>query len=126
MWDAAAVRAPIDAALAAGRTLLTEPEAKAVLAACGVPVVGTRVVAADAEAAVQAATAIGYPVALKILSPQISHKSDVGGVALGPGNAAAVRDGALAMLQRVRTLRPDAVIAGFTVQAQIRRPNARN
>jgi acetyltransferase len=124
LWEAAAVRAPIDAALKAKRTLLTEPEAKAVLAACGIPVVGTRVVAADAEAAAQAAGEIGYPVVLKILSPQISHKSDVGGVALGLADADAVREGALAMLKRVRALRPDAKITGFTVQVQVRRPQA--
>jgi acetyltransferase len=123
-WDLAAVRAPIDAALAAGRGMLTEPEAKAVLAACGIAVAGTREVAANAEAAVQSAQQIGFPVALKILSPQISHKSDVGGVALDLEDADAVRHAATAMLQRVRALRPDATQLGFSVQAMVRRPRA--
>ena len=121
--DVAAARALLDGVLALGRHALDEVEAKALLAAYGVPVVDTRVVA-DAEAAVAAADRIGYPVVLKILSPQISHKSDVGGVALGLGSAAALRDAAAAMLARVRTLRPDAELAGFTVQAMVNRPRA--
>ena len=67
--------------LAAGRAILTEPEAKAVLEAYGIPTVGTRVAADPGEAAA-VARAIGFPVALKILSPDITHKSDVGGVRL--------------------------------------------
>ncbi len=122
--DRAAMRAPIDAALAAGRSLLSEPEAKAVLAACGIAVAGTREVAADIDAAAQAAAAIGYPVALKILSPQISHKSDVGGVALNLEDDAELRGAATAMLKRIRTLRPDAALQGFSVQAMVRRPRA--
>ena len=122
--DLAGVRSIVDAVLASGREWLNEPEAKALLSACGVPVVGTRVVSASAEAAVQAADAVGYPVALKILSPQITHKSDVGGVALDLDDAAAVRAAVTAMRQRVAHLRPDAAIDGFTVQAMIRRPQA--
>ncbi len=122
--DLPRVRAQIDAVLAAGREWLNEPEAKALLAACGIPVVGARVVAADPEAALQAATAIGYPVVLKLLSPQITHKSDVGGVALDLQDAAAVRDAAVAMRQRVARLRPQATLSGFTVQAMVQRPQA--
>jgi acetyltransferase len=123
-WDLAALRAPIDAALTEGRETLTEPEAKAVLAACGIAVAATLAVAAEAEAAALAASSIGFPVALKILSPQISHKSDVGGVALALTDAAAVHEAATAMLRRVAAQRPDATIAGFTVQAMVRRPQA--
>jgi acetyltransferase len=122
--DMGCVRSLVDTVLADGREWLTEPEAKALLAACGVPVVATRVVPPDADAAVQAGDAIGYPVALKILSQQITHKSDVGGVALDLDDAAALRAAAMAMRQRVAQRRPDAVIAGFTVQAMIRRPQA--
>ncbi len=122
--DIERVRAIVDEALDDGREWLSEPEAKALLAACGVPVVGTQVVTASADAAVQAADAIGYPVVLKILSPQITHKSDVGGVALNLDDAAAVRAAVAAMTQRVAQLRPDATIDGFTVQAMIRRPRA--
>jgi acetyltransferase len=122
--DGARVRGVVDQALAQGREWLSEPEAKDLLAACGVPVVGTRVAAASAEAAVQAADEIGYPVVLKILSPQITHKSDVGGVALALEDAAEVRGAAGVMLKRVARLRPDATIAGFTVQTMVRRPQA--
>jgi acetyltransferase len=122
--DGAAVAAVVQQALAQGREWLSEPEAKAVLAACGVPVVGTQVVAPDAAAAVAAARAIGLPVVLKILSPQITHKSDVGGVALHLETEAAVAAAASAMLERVARLQPGAVIEGFTVQAMVRRPRA--
>ncbi len=122
--DAAAVAALIDAVLADGREMLSEPEAKSLLAACHISSVPTRVVAPDAEAAVQAACALGYPVVLKILSPQISHKSDVGGVALDLSSARDLRQAVRTMLQRVAAERPDARIAGFTVQPMVRRPQA--
>ncbi len=122
--DVAAVRTLIDTALAAGREMLTEPEAKALLAACGIATVPTRVVPPDADAAAQVAHELGYPVVLKILSPQITHKSDVGGVALDLANAREVRSAAQAMHKRVAAARPDAVIEGFTVQPMVRRPRA--
>ena len=122
--DMPAVREVIDRALAAGREMLSEPEAKAMLAACGVPTVATRVAAPNADAAAVLAREIGYPVVLKILSPQISHKSDVGGVALALVNARQVRNAATAMLARVAKLRPDALIEGFTVQKMVQRPQA--
>ena len=122
--DIERVRGIVDKALDDGREWLSEPEAKALLAACGVPVVDTQVVAASADAAQAAADVIGYPVALKILSPQITHKSDVGGVALNLDDAAAVRAAVAAICQRVGQLRPKAAIDGFTVQAMIRRPRA--
>jgi acetyltransferase len=112
-------------ALAQGRTMLGEPEAKAVLAAWGVPVVPTREVPAEPAAAVLAAEALGYPVALKILSPDISHKSDVGGVVLDLGDAAALQAAAEAMLARVRQRRPGARLQGFSVQTMVRRAQAR-
>ena len=119
-----AARQVIKTALAAGREWLTEPEAKAVLAAYRIPVVATRSVPADAEAAVQAAQAIGGTVVLKILSPDITHKTDVGGVALGLNGAKAVRDAALTMLARVRSAKPQARLEGFTVQAMVDRAQA--
>ena len=61
---------------------------------------------------------------LKILSPDIVHKSDVGGVALDLGDEAALRDALLRMHERVLALRPGARLAGFTVQAMARRPRA--
>jgi acetyltransferase len=80
--DPAKVKAIIDAACGDGRTLLDEAEAKAVLAAYGIPVVPTRT-AADRTAAIAAAREIGFPVAVKLWSRVITHKTDVGGVKLG-------------------------------------------
>ncbi|MDO9093481.1 MAG: bifunctional acetate--CoA ligase family protein/GNAT family N-acetyltransferase [Rubrivivax sp.] len=122
--DLAAVRHQVDEVLASGREWLNEPEAKQLLATCGIPVVGAQVVGADTEAAVSAARAIGYPVVIKLLSPQITHKSDVGGVALDLQNDDAVRHAASTMLERVARLRPDATLSGFTVQSMVQRPQA--
>jgi len=122
--DRAAARAVVDRALANGQQVLDEFEAKALLKAYGVPTVETASTAATADAAVAAAHAIGYPVALKILSPDISHKTEVGGVDLDLRDADALRVAADRMLARVRTLRPAARISGFTVQHFVRRPQA--
>jgi acetyltransferase len=123
-FDAAAVAAPIAAALAEGREWLNEPEAKALLAAIGVPVAATRTAAPTPEAAVAAAQAIGFPVVMKIVSPQITHKSDVGGVALNLDSPEAVHQAARDMLARVQQARPDAVLQGLALQAMVRRPRA--
>jgi acetyltransferase len=110
-------------ALADGRSILSEPEAKEVLALYGVPVVATAI-ADDVAEAMRAAQAIAAPVALKILSRDITHKSDVGGVALNLDTTDAVAEAARAMLERVRKARPGARIDGFTVQAMVRCPGA--
>ncbi|HYG85307.1 MAG TPA: bifunctional acetate--CoA ligase family protein/GNAT family N-acetyltransferase [Azospirillum sp.] len=110
-------------AIAEKRDWLTEYEAKRVLAAYGIPVVDTRCAETPEEAA-RCAEAIGGPVALKILSPDISHKSDVGGVALHLLDGSEVRAEAEAMLARVRGAAPDARIEGFTVQEMAVRPDA--
>lgn len=122
--DLAAVHTLVTTVLSDGRELLTEPEAKQLLAAAGLPVVPTQVVGPSADAAVAAADALGYPVVLKILSPTISHKSDVGGVRLAISSAAELRQVAADMLARVRTLRPDADLQGFTVQPMVRKRHA--
>jgi len=113
----------VEEAVDSGREWLTEPEAKALLTAYGIAVVDTRV-AANATEAVSAAKTIGYPVVLKILSLDITHKSDVGGVALNLENAKDVRDAARAMLKRVAAQCPNARVSGFSVQSMIRRPGA--
>jgi len=119
--NATAARVIIDEAIAAGREVLTEPEAKAVFSAYGLPVVETRI-ARDPEHARLLACDLGFPVALKVLSPQISHKSDVGGVALDLEDGDAVIAAAEGMRQRVAELRPDAELTGFCVQQMARRP----
>jgi acetyltransferase len=120
--DRAAARAVIDFARREGRTALTDLEAKAMLAAYGIPVLATERAATPAEAA-RAARAIGGLVALKILSPDISHKTDVGGVALevSADDAEAAADD---MLRRVTAAKPEARIDGFLVQPMVRRPGA--
>jgi acetyltransferase len=122
--DRAAARAIFDRALSEGRAMLDELEAKAVLAAYGIPVVRSVASAPTADAAVAAAHDIGFPVALKILSPDISHKSDVGGVRLNLGDEASLRLAAQEMLARVLAIQPGARITGFTVQQMALRPQA--
>ena len=122
--DVATIRAVVDGALAAGREMLNEPEAKAVLEACGIAVVPTLGVEATPEAAAQGAKTLGFPVVLKILSDDISHKSDVGGVALNLQDEDDLRDAAQTMLTRIQREHPDARLQGFTVQTMVRRQHA--
>ncbi len=122
--DRARVGELIATALAAGRTLLIGPEARAVVAAYGIPVVESRV-ARDAKEAAQTAAAIGGPVALKILSPDIAHKSDLGGVVLELEGAIQVESAAATMLARIREQRPDARIEGFTLERMVNPRHAR-
>jgi acetyltransferase len=121
--DRAGARAIVERALKEGRCALSDPEARAVLAAYGVPAVASRQ-AADPETAAAEAASIGGAVALKILSPDISHKTDVGGVMLNLAGPQAVRAAAVAMLERVRAARPDARLDGFIVEAMAARPSA--
>ena len=116
--ERAAAEAVIERALRDGVEWLDEPSAKAVLAAYRVPVVESHPAASAAEAAAIAAR-LGGRVALKILSPDITHKTDVGGVVLGlaPGDVAAAAE---VMRARVASSRPDARIAGFTVSPMVR------
>ncbi|MBK3735444.1 GNAT family N-acetyltransferase [Azospirillum brasilense] len=121
--DGITVRKIISRAIAEKRDWLSEYEAKRVLAAYGVPVVDTRRADTPEEAA-HCAEMIGGPLALKILSPDITHKSDVGGVALHLTEPAEVKAEAEAMLARVREAVPDARIEGFTVQEMAVRADA--
>jgi acetyltransferase len=117
-------RAVVEYALAEGRSVLSEPEAKAVLAAYGIPVVMTLTAHNPVQAAAVARTIAG-PVALKILSPDITHKSDVGGVRLDLRTPEEVEAAAQDMLAEVRAKAPNAKLIGFTVQEMITRPGAR-
>jgi acyl-CoA synthetase (NDP forming) len=96
----------------------SEAAAKRLLAEAGVPAVPEHA-CADARAAVAAADRIGYPVVLKILSPDILHKSEIGGVLLGVQDADAVREGFATLLERARQRAPDARIEGVLVAKQI-------
>jgi acetyltransferase len=122
--DLAAAKKLIVAALDdGGAVTLGEPEAKAVLQAYGIPVVATRVAKTPAEAG-DIAKGLGFPAALKVLSPDISHKSDVGGVMLFLDSAEAVAAAAEAMLTDIPSRQPGARIEGFTVQPMADRPGA--
>ncbi len=117
--DRKQVETIIQAARAKGQPVLTELDSKRVLAAYGVPTVET-VVAADAEAAVEAATRIGYPVVLKLYSETITHKTDVGGVQLNLGSAEAVVR-AFASIQASVTNKAGAEhFQGVTVQPMVK------
>ena len=98
--------------------MLPEPEAARLLASCGIPYV-EHGVAATADAAVETAARIGYPVVLKVISPDVVHKSDVGGVVTGLKDAAAVREGMAAMLAEVRERCPGARIDGVLVARHV-------
>jgi acetate---CoA ligase (ADP-forming) len=99
----------------AGRQLGT-PELAPLLDAYSIPRLAARVAASAADAAA-VAEAVGFPVALKIVSPDITHKTEVGGVALGLRDARAVREAAESMLRRVAIERPAAAIRGVLVEA---------
>ena len=125
-FDENAADAVIRGAIDAGRTILSEVEAKELLAAYGIPVVRTGI-ATTPDAVRQLATGIiaGHGACvIKILSDDISHKSDVGGVRLGLEHPDEAERAAADMLRRIGELMPDAHIAGFTVQPMIRRPRA--
>ena len=122
--DLDAIKDIVKTALAAGREMLTELEAKAVLDACRIAIVPTMRVVGTPDAAAQASQSMGYPVVLKILSDDISHKSDVGGVALNLQNESEVHSAAATMLERVGRERPQARIQGFTVQSMVKRKQA--
>jgi acetyltransferase len=121
--DIAGAASIVRNALGEDRLLLTESEAKAILTAYGIPVAQTRI-AGNTEEAERAAREVGFPVALKIHSPDISHKSDVGGVALDLQSPDTLREAAVRMLERVRAQLPQARVLGFSVQPMIRRPHA--
>ena len=101
--------------LAERRRVLTEMESKTLLSAFHIPVTKT-ILARNATEAMMIATQLGFPVALKIDSPDISHKSDVQGVALNIMNGTGARDTYNDMVERVSRQLPDARINGVTVQ----------
>jgi len=113
--------------IAAGRTWLDPLEVNRICAAYGIPATPAAFAATPEAAAAKAAPwlAEGQAAAVKILSHDIVHKSDVGGVRLGLIDAVAVEEAAAAVIASARAKRPDAHIAGVTVQPMIVRPKAR-
>ncbi|MGB3449218.1 MAG: bifunctional acetate--CoA ligase family protein/GNAT family N-acetyltransferase [Giesbergeria sp.] len=117
--DIKGARLVIESVLAERRKVLTEMESKTLLAAFHIPVTKT-ILARSAHEAMMIATQLGFPVALKIDSPDISHKSDVQGVALNVIDGASARDTYTDMVARVARLQPHARINGVTVQNMVR------
>lgn len=113
--DLEGARLIIGAALRDGRGMLNDIESKAILRAFHIPTNMT-IEAHGAANALVAAETLGFPVAMKILSPQIPHKSDVGGVRLGLTNPSEVIAAFHEITGRARTQRPDATIEGVTVE----------
>jgi len=122
--DIEGARILIENILAERRKVLTEMESKALLSSFHIPVTKT-ILARSANEAILVANQLGYPVALKIDSSDIVHKSDVQGVALNIHNATGVRDTWLDMIATVTRLKPDAKINGVTVQNMSGKPDGR-
>lgn len=112
----------IDECFKRGTKVLTEIESKAILTAYGIPV-NLTVVASSAEAAGKAAKTIGFPVVLKVHSPDISHKSDVNGVRANIQTEAEVMAVFEEIADTVRAKKPEAKLFGVTVQAQVQKPD---
>ena len=112
-------RGLIDNARAAGRTILTEYESKALLAAYGIATVATRIAASEEEA-VNAAERLGYPVVLKLHSETITHKTDVGGVQLNLRDADAVRAAYRTIEMSLREKAGEGHFLGVTVQPMVK------
>ena len=102
-----------------GRSILTEFESKRILRQVGIPVVETKLATTRKEA-VSMSQNLGFPVALKIASPEVIHKSDSGGVKLALNHAAAVRMAYSEILENVRLQYPGATLHGVSVQKMAR------
>jgi acetyltransferase len=122
--DIVGARLIIEGVLTERRKILTEPESMAVLTAFRIPS-AQNAVAHTANEALIVAESIGFPIAMKILSTDISHKSDAGGVRLNINTAQEVRGAYRELIDRVRMKLPDANISGVTVEKMYRNPNGR-
>jgi acetyltransferase len=122
--DIEGARLLLESVLAERRKVLTEMESKSLLSAFHIPVTQTMLARSPNEA-MMIANQLGYPVAMKIDSPDITHKSDVNGVALNVVNALGVRDTYKDLMESVSKAQPNARILGVTVQKMIRKKRGR-
>lgn len=122
--DVEGARLLIEGALAEHRKTLNEMESKAILAAFHIPIAKTMVARSPNEALLLAEE-LGLPVAMKINSPDISHKSDAGGIRLNLGNVQAVRSAYHEIIQSIQKNSPNARIDGVVVEPMIIKPNGR-
>jgi acetyltransferase len=113
--DVAGARMILAAARKAGRNVLTTRESKAILSAFHIPTTAT-ILARDADEAMLAAETLGFPIALKISAPSLTHKTDVGGVRLNVRSVQTTRQQAQDMLDSVRAKHPEAEIEGITIE----------
>jgi acetyl coenzyme A synthetase (ADP forming)-like protein len=116
--DKTTVRKLLDQAKAAGRNALTAPEAKSICEAYGIAIPKEGVAANAAEAA-KLATSIGFPVVMKIVSPQILHKTEAGGVVVGVKSAEAAQEAFNTIIANARRYKADAKIDGVQVQQML-------
>ena len=114
----------MEGALLEKRKILGEMESKALLSAFHIPVAQTMVARSPNEALL-IAQQLGFPVAMKINSPDITHKSDVGGVKLNLVNALEVRAAYHEIVESVKINRPEAYVNGISIQPMIVKPNGR-
>jgi acetyl coenzyme A synthetase (ADP forming)-like protein len=117
-YDRKVVQDVLDAALAEGRTSLSAPEAKKVADAYGIPTPGEGL-ATTAEETASLAQEIGFPVVLKIVSPEILHKTDAGGVIVGVEDADAASKGYDEIVRNAKAYDADATITGVQVQQML-------
>ncbi|WP_316368207.1 bifunctional acetate--CoA ligase family protein/GNAT family N-acetyltransferase [Candidatus Thiodiazotropha sp. CDECU1] len=122
--DTEGARLIIESALAEQRKILTEPESFALLGAFRINAVRNGI-ARSANEALILAESIGFPVAMKIYSPDISHKSDAGGIRLNISNAQVVRSTYRDLIEQVKETRPEANVEGVTVEQMYQSPNGR-
>ena len=113
------VRKVLDQVKAEGRTSLTAPEGKLVCDAYGIPVPAEGV-ASSADGAVKLAEGMGFPVVMKIVSPDILHKTEAGGVLVGVKSADEVRKGYDTILANAKKYKSDAQVVGVQVQQMLK------
>jgi acetyltransferase len=121
--DRKRLRGVFDTILTEGGEILSENVSKAFLEAYEIPVTKPQA-ARTADEAIEVAHRCGYPVVMKIHSPQITHKTDVGGVVLNLSTDEKVRSAFEQMTARAKELRPDAEIVGVTIQKMVSYPNS--
>ncbi|MDO5102830.1 MAG: bifunctional acetate--CoA ligase family protein/GNAT family N-acetyltransferase [Lautropia sp.] len=123
-FDEEGIRGLLSKARAHGEAMLNQRASNEVLAACGIPVPRTEI-AKDVDEAVRLANDIGYPVVMKLQSPDVVHKSDVGGVWLDIRSEEELRSAARSIETRLSTLDPQPRLEGFLIQPMIPRQHAR-
>jgi acetyl coenzyme A synthetase (ADP forming)-like protein len=117
-FDGEIIRGVFDRVRADGRLTIGDAEAREVMKACGIPVPASAL-ASSPDEAVAYAEEMGYPVVMKVASPDILHKSDIGGVKLNIGDATAVRDTFDLLVYRATRYMPDAQIWGCQIQQMV-------